>query len=74
MQLPEVEASRGETRIAEDRATITAACVLSVEVEEGRKEASSKEIRAEAREHLYKDQTDRVKELEDQIKRLARLQ
>lgn len=72
---PGVEASREEMHVAEDRASIATVCALSLEVKEERKAASSEEDRrVEAQERLHKDQADRVRELEDQIKRLARLQ
>lgn len=70
-----VKASREEMHAAEDQASIASACVSSLEDEWQRKMVlSEEEIRAEARERLHQDKADRVKELEEHIKKLGYLQ
>lgn len=59
--------------IVEEQASITAACVLSLKLEEEQKAALSEGgLRDEARERFHKDEVDKIRVLEDQIRHLAR--
>lgn len=70
-----VGASRAKVNMAEDQVQITSADVLFLEEEQHKKIISSEEeIRAEAQKRSHQDKVAKVKELEDQIKKLGRLQ
>lgn len=73
--LKATEASRVQAGEAEDRAMIASACMMSLEEERLRTIAlSPDELRDEAREHLHHAKVDKVNELQDQIKKLGRLE
>lgn len=70
-----VDASRAKVSVAEDQASITSACMLSLEEEHEKKVVPiEEEIRAEAQACSHQDKAGKVKEFEDRIKKLGHLQ